>query len=492
MSVGFYGKLPSHGDFVSRSVASGFLDRWDAWLQAGVAQSHSDLGESWLDLFLTSPVWRFALQNGVVGGSAFAGILLPSVDRVGRYFPLTIVSELPTGTHPQIVSVGAAAWFDWVEAVARRALEEEILDLESFLLELRASEQMLGDERLCAQPIAVAGSGFPGESALWRFSADTEADMGRFHARLSTGLTADTLTPLALWWSSGSERVRPSVLMTRGLPPAATFQDFLRTDWNVAWRSEVPANVPPVGATVGASLQCRSAALTDTGSQRTENQDCYVERRADGFWLVADGMGGHQAGGYASQLAAQFVMAAEIVGDVHTMANGAAQALQAANAQLRRRAAAEPGFDAGTTVLAVCIRDDSGIVQWAGDSRLYRLRGGTITQLTRDHTVANDPGAVASEEDAHVLTRALGSSDVLELDRVRFDSLEGDRYLLCSDGLYGDLTSEEIARLLGASDCASAASGLIALALRRGGGDNMTAVVIDVFANGTGTQTRTG
>src|SRR5581483_9227204 len=155
MSVGFYGKLPSHGDFVSRSVASGFVDRWDAWLQAGVAQSRSDLGDGWLDLFLTSPVWRFALQAGVVAGGAFAGILLPSVDRVGRYFPLTIVSELPTHTHPHIVSVAAAAWFDWVEAVARRALEEEVLDLDALLQDLRASEQLLRDDRVSAEPIAV-------------------------------------------------------------------------------------------------------------------------------------------------------------------------------------------------------------------------------------------------------------------------------------------------------------------------------------------------
>ena len=135
MSVGFYGKLPSHGDFVCRSVGSAFIDRWDAWLQASVAQSHTDLGGSWLDLFLTSPVWRFALEGGVVGANAFAGILMPSVDRVGRYFPLTIVFELRGRVHPQIIAIAATGWFDWVEAVARRALEQEIMDLDGLLAE---------------------------------------------------------------------------------------------------------------------------------------------------------------------------------------------------------------------------------------------------------------------------------------------------------------------------------------------------------------------
>jgi type VI secretion system protein ImpM len=487
MSVGFYGKLPSHGDFVSRSIATTFIDRWDSWLQAGIAQSQRDLGAGWLDLFLTSPLWRFALESGVIGASAFAGVLLPSVDRVGRYFPLTLVAELPTNAHPQLVSVAAASWFDWVEAIARRALGEEILDLEALLRELRASEQMLGHDRLGAQPILLPAGGFPGSGSMWRFAADSETDMGRFHARLATGLSGDALAPLALWWSAGSDHVQPTVLMTRGLPPAATFQDFLRSEWNSAWRSEVQQAVTEEPMFPGVSrLRCRSAALTDMGSYRTENQDCYVERQAEGVWVVADGMGGHQSGGYASQLVAQLVMAAELGGDVTGVANAVGQSLQAANTQLRRRAAAEPGFDAGTTVVAACIRDDSGIVEWAGDSRLYRLRAGSITQLTSDHTVANHNGTVANEEEAHMITRAVGGADVLELDRVRFQVSEGDRYLLCSDGLYGDLTLEEIGQHLGARDCATAVSALIGLALKRGGADNMTAVVIEAYTDEAG------
>ena len=85
-----------------------------------------------------------------------------------------------------------------------------------------------------------------------------------------------------------------------------------------------------------------------------------------------------------------------------------------------------------------------------------------------------------------MITRAVGGADVLELDRVRFDVSAGDRYLLCSDGLYGDLTPAEIARYLAVADCASAAGALVGLALKRGGADNMTAVVIEVSADGVG------
>jgi serine/threonine protein phosphatase PrpC len=223
-----------------------------------------------------------------------------------------------------------------------------------------------------------------------------------------------------------------------------------------------------------------SAAATDVGRERTDNQDAYVERGSEGFWLVADGMGGHQAGGLASQLVVQCATSADMSGELAAMAHSAAKAFESANGQLRRQAMTEPGFDAGSTVVALCLRDREGIVQWAGDSRLYRLQDGHLTQLTRDHTVANDPNAHATEADAHVITRAVGGADVLELDRMRFEVRPGDRFLLCSDGLYSDLTVAEIEGAMAAPNCAAAATGLISMALARGGHDNATAVAVFV------------
>ena len=95
VDVGFFGKLPSHGDFIERRVASAFREAWDEWLQRCMTQSQRELGSRWLDCYLTSPMWRFFLCDGVAGAASYAGILLPSVDRVGRYFPLTVVVELP-------------------------------------------------------------------------------------------------------------------------------------------------------------------------------------------------------------------------------------------------------------------------------------------------------------------------------------------------------------------------------------------------------------
>src|SRR5215510_2706661 len=115
VGIGFYGKLPSHGDFLRRRVADAFFGVWDGWLQECVSASRSALGDRWLDVYLTSPAWRFACAAGVCGPSPAAGLMVPSVDRVGRYFPLTIVAQLPPAAGILAIASQAAGFFDAVE-----------------------------------------------------------------------------------------------------------------------------------------------------------------------------------------------------------------------------------------------------------------------------------------------------------------------------------------------------------------------------------------
>jgi serine/threonine protein phosphatase PrpC len=210
---------------------------------------------------------------------------------------------------------------------------------------------------------------------------------------------------------------------------------------------------------------------------RDENQDAFVERTQDGLWLVADGMGGHQGGKLASQMVAERAQRVAMTGDVTAAARDLTAAILEANTDLRNLGKEQPGFDGGTTVVALCVHGEQGAALWAGDSRLYRLRHGELTQLTRDHSVAEEEQGNATNE-AHMLTRAVGGADLLALEELRLDILPGDRLLLCSDGLYGELTPQEIAAQLAAPDCTAATEGLLALALERGGADNATAVVV--------------
>ena len=120
---GWYGKLPGVGDFASRRLPDGFVRTWDAWLQGVVATTRGRLGTGWIDRYLTMPIWRFALVSGLLGDSGWAGVLMPSVDRVGRQFPLTIAVPLPSDAALVQAVFESADWYEDVEEAALGMLD---------------------------------------------------------------------------------------------------------------------------------------------------------------------------------------------------------------------------------------------------------------------------------------------------------------------------------------------------------------------------------
>jgi type VI secretion system protein ImpM len=151
---GFYGKIASRGDFVTRGLAAGFTQPWDRWLAAGMRTSRQQLGESWLDAYLVSPVWRFALAAGVCGPDAMVGVLMPSIDRVGRYFPLTVAQTLEPEQSVTGTVVAADDWFGPVEALMLSTLNQGV-GFEAFVAGLATLNQH--SLTLCA-PMACKGA----------------------------------------------------------------------------------------------------------------------------------------------------------------------------------------------------------------------------------------------------------------------------------------------------------------------------------------------
>jgi type VI secretion system protein ImpM len=122
--VGLFGKLPARGDFVQLGLPGSFVRPWDGWLQQAMAASQESMGAAWLPAFLESPVWRFMLPGGICGPGAVLGLWMPSVDRVGRYYPLTLAAVLPSGGGmPRPDSV--EAWLAACEDAGRAALEDD-------------------------------------------------------------------------------------------------------------------------------------------------------------------------------------------------------------------------------------------------------------------------------------------------------------------------------------------------------------------------------
>lgn len=237
------------------------------------------------------------------------------------------------------------------------------------------------------------------------------------------------------------------------------------------------------------SFTWRSAVLTNAGLVREINEDSVLDSADQGLWAVADGMGGHDAGDYASQLIVRSLQ--EVRGDEQpdVFLSTVERCLQDVNQELFDKAQSSSST-IGSTVVALLAFRRYCLCLWAGDSRVYRLRDGVLEQITRDHSQVEELIALGEirREDAekhpmaNVITRAVGGSRNLNLDANLQPLKNRDRLLLCSDGLYKDIGDDEVLEGLNQSDPERACKRLVELALRGGGGDNISVAVIDFLA----------
>lgn len=223
---GFYGKVPSHADFLSRRLPPEFVEPWDEWLQSALVHSQRQLGEHWLETYLGSPIWRFTLSAGICGNQVWAGVLMPSVDRVGRYFPLTLATCLSSETHPLSVLAGASDWLTAMETVALSGLEDQF-DLQVFDREVKALGTPDLGERAEALPLNQDPKGYN----AWRLPMATVNSPIDQSTELLHLLLDEFLFAYSLWWTHGSELIAPSLLLCQGLPPTQGFSGLLGGDW---------------------------------------------------------------------------------------------------------------------------------------------------------------------------------------------------------------------------------------------------------------------
>lgn len=266
-----------------------------------------------------------------------------------------------------------------------------------------------------------------------------------------------------------------------------------------------PSSAPPLSP---AQLHLQAGASTDVGAVRSENQDSFGVLPASAMtvargetastvpqpalFLVADGMGGHEAGGEASQVAVaavlgQFGAGFRSDGD---LAGRLGAAVEAANAAVWARANAAGTFrKMGTTCTVLLLAGGRAVVAHVGDSRAYRVRDGQIEQITTDHTLAEEAKARPALAEIvrtrkHHLTRALGVQAEVAVDANEAGALcAGDRFVLCSDGLE-PVPLDEILRTVHRYAPQEAAEWLVTLASARGSRDNATALVVHVLAPG--------
>lgn len=203
---GVFGKLPARGDFLARGLPAEFGEAWHGWLVRGLGAARAVLGARLAEVWRMAPAWRFLLAAGLAGPRVAAGVMVPSIDRVGRAFPLTLV-RLADGPLEPAALLAGPPWLDRLEAAARAALDPA-LDLEAWLGELdRIGAQEPAPARPPPLPLRLEGE----PAAL------APAIAALFAARGGHGL--------ALFWSAGSPFVAAGALASLGLPEG---RDFVR------------------------------------------------------------------------------------------------------------------------------------------------------------------------------------------------------------------------------------------------------------------------
>ncbi|MCD2471091.1 type VI secretion system-associated protein TagF [Jiella sp. MQZ9-1] len=491
---GFFGKVPSHGDFVAADLDPRFQTGFDAWLQQSLSASRQVLGDRWEQLFLAAPAWRFTLAAELCGPSAMTGVFLPSRDRIGRCFPLVIAARRTLeGTTARIVY--DEHWFIVAEAIGRTGLQSDF-DLAVFRDKLRRVRPPRDPEGAVGPAATTYGSA---------------------------------------WWTAGGPTVRPKEFACDGLPPPDRFLDFLverpggrraqggaesrpQSDFAPARDSEPaaeraavssrqePENAalsrdadphpppPPAGhhdpdAADSPLREARPTAprtdlvTTIAGAQHEADaaatpQAVIVVNEAAGFAGVIASSLAHRLGPKIVGIVAKVLhespahdalddAIAELkgkLGRVHTL-------LRTGNAEAMGETSKLP--DDFSISLAVAIHRGGRIAAlWIGDCRGYLMRDGMMRCLTRDHVEVGM---------RRRLSRSLGSAQGSAMPDITIETaLSGDRLMLCSPSIGRHLKDRAIAGVLLDGNPEETADGLIQEAILAGASGGLAVCLLDL------------
>ena len=237
-----------------------------------------------------------------------------------------------------------------------------------------------------------------------------------------------------------------------------------------------------------------SVSDTDVGQVRKINEDSCLESAQSCLWVVADGMGGHAAGDFASQTVVAALDSFGVPASYEDLRHRIADRLQQANQRIQQHAAELACGAIGSTVVALIGFEDRFLCYWSGDSRVYRMREGKLRQVTRDHTEVQallDAGTITAEQARtwprkNVITRAIGVTSELEVEMIEGGLQDQDLFLLCSDGLTEYFDDLELSHVLKNREwsMATKCDYLVAQAVERGGKDNVTVVIVRATETG--------
>ena len=447
--IGFYGKVPTHGDFVATGLSRTLQAGLDDWIQAGMLALQTARGRDWEKGFRAATVWRFVVDRSVWGQSTVTGVLLPSRDRVGRSFPLVIAAKLGSfSANPRLLCFDDT-WFTAAEALAETSLADDF-DLAGL---------MAGLKRL-------------------RLPKARAPDATRTNPLSEKG-------GVSIWWKVDPETHRPSGFETLGAPQTSHFLKLFEAAGAEAAKKAIEQNTTtagvltpraplsgPAAATImharspSRGLPIERSHATHPGTRSTLNSGALLVSDNPTLFALADGFG--DGGADAAKLAANTLAsvsahdaAENLLQDVKGKLGRAHGLLQSAQTMAGR------AKTASVAVLTI-LHDDLSVV-WAGDSRCYLMRDGMMRCLTRDHVEIGMRRA---------LSRSIGAFGPLTLDMLHETALPGDRLLLCNAMLARVLDERAIAETLRDRPVKETAAILIQDALIANAREAVSAIVV--------------
>ncbi len=489
-----YGKLPLQGDFIYQLPES-FTGIWDKWLQQGLAYSQDYFTQNWKAVFQQSHSLYFFLAPEICGDKAWLGIMMPSYDKVGRNFPITLAVELPLQVGYELLESEAInAWLQHLERAIKKLFRERNLssldDFQKSLAVFKLSIEVKNSHDETQQPLIKTN---------YYYQGNNQHEKDKFYDYIKQHFLKNRLQKgFCLWASNHSPMSR---LFSSGLPPKELFSAFLDRDYEGwGWKSVFPDDEKTIRPlkrvkSIYKNLQKQSpfswysSALTDAGNRRTINEDNYLIKDNLGLWVIADGMGGYDSGDYASEVVIEILSSLKKPYKMSEFVNIVEEKIIAANHQLLNYFT-DLETQGGCTIVCLLTFAHYGIVIWAGDSRLYRHRAAQLKMLTRDHSEAEDAvdrGEMTTEEakthlSGNIITRAIGIEENLYLDMDIFSIQSGDLLLLCSDGLYKEMTDKEIEQQINenSADINTITHSLMSIALANKGRDNITIILVKI------------
>jgi type VI secretion system protein ImpM len=240
-SSGYYGKIPATGDFIKYNLTRAFVEPWDDWLQASISYMRKEMGNEWLDAYLTSPIYRFVLTPGICGENGWQGVIMPSVDRVGRYFPMTICAPLDPAKNPFQHILHENDWFSRAESLILSVLEDGG-SADTLNQSLQTLDTLNVSSNSAIDSLRGLGNKLGDSLAIRESLPEGDNDVQSIYSNLLNSVLLETGFAYSLWRTAGSEKLAPSLLLAQGLPPTKTVGALLDGNWSSwGWMDNLPS-----------------------------------------------------------------------------------------------------------------------------------------------------------------------------------------------------------------------------------------------------------